>query len=238
MNKLKRPHLLLDERRNRPLIILLVLSLLGVPLIFRTHPAATALESPLLYQLDSNGRIGRSLMPMPNNREDAGQIPASDCLHYRDVDLNIADLGSMGWGLFDGLIRLHLLDNRSDAERALALANRHEALCFFGRESQRRDIDKYIVEYWKGDSHNPSSITTINNEDCIPYDQHNLVIVDIGANGWLLTDGGSLFQKLDNKGEAEQALELARRHSRRCFIGRNNSRPFPMTSAYIIGYWQ
>ena len=73
-------------------------------------------------------------------------------------------------------------------------------------------------------------------EDCIPYNASALQIVDEGEKGWLLTDGRSRLQGLDNKEDAEAALSLAQQHNYQCFIGRNNRRPDRLH--YILEYWK
>jgi hypothetical protein len=73
-------------------------------------------------------------------------------------------------------------------------------------------------------------------EDCLPYSQADLRIVDEGASGWLLTDGGSRMLILDNGNDASNALSLARYHSNQCFIGRDNTRP--NRRDYIVQYWR
>lgn len=72
-------------------------------------------------------------------------------------------------------------------------------------------------------------------EDCLPYDPRSLTIADEGANGWLLTDGGSRMLMLDNQADAERALAVARAHTAHCFIGRGNSRPDRYQ--YVTHYW-
>lgn len=49
----------------------------------------------------------------------------------------------------DGRSRMIMLDNEQDAEAALALAKRHKAQCFIGRDNQRPNRCSYIVRYWK-----------------------------------------------------------------------------------------
>lgn len=158
---------------------------------------------------------------------------APDCLTYDPRDLRIVNEGSRGWLLTDGVSRMHMLDNRRDAERALALARRHTAQCFIGRDNTRPNRKDFIVEYWTGASRVP---TAISGEDCISYNRWNLRIVDEGARGWLLTDGRFRLLMLADREDAERALNLARRNSRQCFIGRDNTRP--NRQDYILGYWQ
>ncbi|HEY8186177.1 MAG TPA: hypothetical protein VIF64_08915 [Pyrinomonadaceae bacterium] len=156
-----------------------------------------------------------------------------DCLPYNPRNLRIENEGASGWLLTDGRSRMLVLDSRPDAARALALARQHRAHCFIGRENQRPNRKDYIMEYWTGASGIP---TTISSEDCLSYDVGGLQIRDEGANGWLLTDGRSRMVMLDNRADAEQALEIARRSSAHCFIGRDNTRT--NRKDYIVEYWR
>ena len=72
-------------------------------------------------------------------------------------------------------------------------------------------------------------------EDCLPYNPANLKVIDEGNNGWVLTDGRSRMLMLDNEADAKDALELARRYTAQCFIGRDNKRS--NRSDYIVEYW-
>lgn len=81
----------------------------------------------------------------------------------------------------------------------------------------------------------PQTQEVINPEDCIPYDPNNLEIVDGGAIGWRLIEGSMYIEILDNQNDAEKALELAKRHTNQCFIGRDNTRPD--RRSYIVEYW-
>jgi hypothetical protein len=82
---------------------------------------------------------------------DTGQattISAKDCLAYDLANLRAVDEGASGWLLTDGVSRMLTLDNETDAKNALALARRHTAHCFIGRDNSRPDRGSYIVEYW------------------------------------------------------------------------------------------
>jgi hypothetical protein len=126
-----------------------------------------------------------------------------------------------------------MLDTREDAEDAWALARRHTALCYIGRDNTRPDYYQYRVEYWAGRS---GTTGTIQQVDCLSYDPKVLRIVDEGTTGWLLTDGRSRMLILDDKQDAENALTLAEQHSQHCFIGRGNTRA--ESSAYTVEYWK
>jgi LysM repeat protein len=160
-------------------------------------------------------------------------IRPKDCLPYNPHNLRIVDEGARGLLLTDGRMRMEMLDNKVDAQDALALAQRHTAQCFIGRGNKRPNRMDYIVEYWTGDSRLETKIRQV---DCLPYNPHNLRIVDEGARGWLLTDGRMRMEILDNEVDAKSALILAQNHTRQCFIGRGNTRPDRKN--YIVQYWE
>ena len=108
-----------------------------------------------------------------------------DCILYDNGSLRIVDKGENGWRLTDGRSSMKILDDEGDAKAALALARRHTRQCFIGRGNARPNRKSYIVQYWSGDS---GISTTIEREDCVPYDATSLRIMDMGANGWRLTD--------------------------------------------------
>jgi hypothetical protein len=157
----------------------------------------------------------------------------NDCLLYNPHDLRIVDEGPSGWLLTDGRSRMLILDNREDAEKALALARRYTAHCFIGRDNTRPNRDDYVHEYWLGES---GIETVIPNEDCIPYNPDTLRIVDEGANGFLLTDGHSRMAMYATRADADEGLRLAKLYTKQCFIGRGNHRP--NRKDYIVEYWK
>ncbi len=71
--------------------------------------------------------------------------------------------------------------------------------------------------------------------DEIVYNPRALRIVDMGAKGWLLTDGTSRIKMLDNREDARNALRVARRYTRMGFVGRDNPRAKQID--YITEYW-
>jgi hypothetical protein len=160
-------------------------------------------------------------------------LAPEDCLPYNPAKLNTVNEGAQGWLLTDGVSRMLMLDDQSDAQKALALAKRHTTHCFIGRDNKRSNRRDYIVEYWKGNS---GQTITIASEDCIPYNRANLKIVDEGANGWLLTDGSSRMVMLDDQQDAERALTMAKGYGQQCFIGRDNQRA--NRKDYIVTYWK
>jgi hypothetical protein len=178
--------------------------------------------------------LKRSSSPLTTSAIDHYATKDEDCVSYDPTTLEIVDEGYRGWLLTDGRSRIALLDNKNDAEKALSVARRYTAHCFIGRKNMKSNRKNYIVEYWTGDS----GLKTIINgrEDCIPYNQAKLHIVDDGSRGWLLTDGRSRMLVLSNKKDAEKAFALAKRHRMQCFIGRSNKRS--NRKDYIFRYWK
>ena len=78
-------------------------------------------------------------------------VVREDCIKYNPEALEIIDEGERGWLLTDdgGRHRMLGLDNKEDAGAALALAKRHKAMCFIGRNNRRPNRRDYIVQYWK-----------------------------------------------------------------------------------------
>ncbi len=72
--------------------------------------------------------------------------------------------------------------------------------------------------------------------DCIGYNPHNLTVVNIGATGFTLHDGGSSLILLDNATDAANAKSEFQLYTQLCFIGRNNSRA--NRANYIMTYLQ
>jgi hypothetical protein len=77
------------------------------------------------------------------------ELPHEDCISYDPGSLSIVDEGPNGWLLTDGITRMHMLDSEADAEAALAIAKRHSAHCFIGRNNTRPNRLFYIMEYWQ-----------------------------------------------------------------------------------------
>lgn len=73
-------------------------------------------------------------------------------------------------------------------------------------------------------------------EDCVAYNPANLTVASAGADGWQMRDGSHIMALLDTQADAEDAVKVARNHTRSCFIGRGNHRPD--RDRYIVRYWK
>lgn len=157
-----------------------------------------------------------------------------DCIPFKADRLKIVNEGSAGWLLTDGFSRMAMLATEADARQALALVRGYTAHCFIGRGNTRPNRNDYIVAYWTGTS--GLRIAYPSPEDCVGYAPKKLRIVDRGSRGWELTDGAAHVAWLDNETDARRALALAQGYTRRCFIGRNNTRPD--STSFVVEYWR
>lgn len=202
--------------------------------IFIIRPASGGRLQLDVYDRFTDGSGRTAFVSSGTFSREAGPVAQVDCLPYNPNNLRIENEGANGWLLTDGTSRMKMLASQIDAQRALALARRHRAHCFIGRDNSRPNRGDYIMEWWRGDSGIATSIP--GPLDCLPYQRGALRIEDEGAAGWLLTDGRSRMLMLDNRSDAEQALTVARRFSAHCFIGRNNTRP--NRKDFILEYWR
>jgi hypothetical protein len=159
-------------------------------------------------------------------------VRTRECTPYDPQGLTLLDGGERGWFVADGRSRIVLLDTEEDARKALLVARSAKAYCAIGRGNRRGDPKTYIMEYWQGVD--PS--LRFRGEDCLAYDRSRVEVRQEGSRGWLLTDGRSSIQWLDNQSDADRALVIAKHYSQTCFIGRDNRRP--NRQDYIVKYWK
>ncbi len=166
--------------------------------------------------------------------EDVYEIYTRDELPYNPRNLRIVDEGSKGWLLTDGVMRMKMLDNKEDARNALRVARRHTRQGFIGRDNPRTNRIDYIMEYWAGSSGLPYEPLT--KVDAISYNPANVVAEDIDADGWRLKEGSHWMLLAHDMNDALAILRIVERHTRMCFIGRDNNRP--NRKSYIMTYWE
>jgi hypothetical protein len=73
-------------------------------------------------------------------------VTSEDCLSYDPHRLRIENEGAAGWLLTDGRSRMLMLDNESDARKALALAKRYTKHCFIGRDNNKKKGDSQKIK--------------------------------------------------------------------------------------------
>ncbi len=152
-------------------------------------------------------------------------FPTEVCLPYNTANLSVVQAGD-SWLLSDGVQSMLSLDTFTDALNALALARRYSSLCYIGRNNVRSNRLAYIVNFWHGDT---GVATSISPEDCTPYSPAALQITSLGTNGWAVTDGAQQLLLLETQADATVATTEAKKYSAQCFIGRQNTRPNPLS---------
>jgi hypothetical protein len=156
-----------------------------------------------------------------------------DCYGYDASTLKIVRDGG-GYALVDNFgSYLAVFVSAQDAANGLALGQRYQSNCWFGRGNSRSNPSQYIVSFWLRPT---GAATTIAPEDCTAYSPGNLQIVDLGVQGWAVIDGATRIALLDDEPDAELTLKLAQQNSSHCFIGRGNTQPSP--DAFILEYWK
>ena len=72
--------------------------------------------------------------------------------------------------------------------------------------------------------------------DGIPYNPTNVVAEDLDADGWRLKEGDHWMLMAHDMNDALSILRIVERHTRMCFIGRDNKRS--NRKSYIMTYWE
>lgn len=157
----------------------------------------------------------------------------TDCLPYDPEAVSIIDEGPNGFVLTDGTSRMAVVDTKTDAEVALAVARYHDRHCFVGRGNARADRDAYVTDFWLGGK--PGG-PVLADQDCVRYDPTRLEIINVGDAGWGLNAGGFRLLLLDTEEDARQALNTAAGFTHQCFAGRDNVRA--NRSTYLFQYWR
>lgn len=155
---------------------------------------------------------------------------STDCIRY--------DPGALRFGVENGKLALKsgqsvvlVLDEDADQSNALNLARQHTSRCFIGRQNGSVESPDSEIEFWTGNS---GIAATVAPEYCEKFSPAGLQTRAQQGGTWLLTDGASLQLRLDNEADARSALILARRHSQRCFIGRQSGGGAP----FVTQYWR
>lgn len=166
--------------------------------------------------------------------QDVYNVVTVDELPYDPRALRIVNEGSRGWLLTDGRSRMEMFDNSEDARNGLAVARRHTRHGFVGRDNPRSDRSTYLMEYWAGNSGLP--YTPLTKTDCIPYNPNKVVATDLDARGWRINEGENWMLMAHDLNDALAMLRIVERHTRMCFIGRDNKRP--NRKSYIMTYFE
>jgi len=73
-------------------------------------------------------------------------------------------------------------------------------------------------------------------EDCLTYEPSLLVLKKDKPNGWVVQHQGQALLRFEEKGDAEKAMQVAKRYKQHCYLGRRSGRPD--STAYYIEYWK
>lgn len=159
--------------------------------------------------------LGQDLPPKSTAVIVLPPVVSTDCIRY--------DPARLKFGIADGKLALKsgetvvlTLTEDDDQVNAQKLAERHTSRCFIGRGNASIADRTYEVEFWTGSS--GIQTTPIEPANCQPYIAGTLQIRPQADGKWLLTEGDSLRLQLDNEQDAQSALTLASRHSRRCSL--------------------
>jgi serine/threonine protein kinase len=158
-----------------------------------------------------------------------------DCTAYDPTALQVVKNNFDGvdyWYLINGNMGLILFPVESDAQKAMALAQRYSQICYMGRSPRSPDGESRVSHYWKGET---GVSTIIENEDCIPYDPNSLSVIDSGTIGWTLVGNGSMqMLNTPNEERAYFMMSVVQQYNQQCFIGRGYSGP----GRVVINYWK
>ena len=166
--------------------------------------------------------------------QDVFDVLTTDEISYDPSRLVVVDRGALGWMLTDGRMSMRLFDNAEDARNGLRVARRYNRQCFVGRDNPRPNRRDYILEYWDGNSGlNREPLTRT---DAIPYQPNDVKALDLDAQGWRIHEGQHWMLIANDMNDALSELQVVERHSRICFIGRDNHRP--NRADYIMTYFE
>ncbi|MBR3519276.1 MAG: hypothetical protein IKN77_04055 [Paludibacteraceae bacterium] len=174
-----------------------------------------------------------------------------DVISYNPSNLKVVK-ESTCWLLTDGRSRMNVFASEEDAMNGLRVAKRHTRQCFVGRDNKRSNRKDFILSYFDGDSGLPAEPLT--KTDIIPYNPKNVSVrYNAQAGYWevieqektilnILRPGKATTPKVhnmfiaDNMADALAMLQIVERHSKSCYIGRDNKKS--NRKDYIVHYFE
>jgi hypothetical protein len=136
---------------------------------------------------------------------------------------------------------LELFDTKSDADNALKVARNWKQNCFIGRDNDKPDRYRYIINYFATPSGLPLGLAPT--LDCVTYNPAQLALysgvahpADPNQDEWALYSGPIPLLFLASEPDALRAKIVAEAHTKRCLIGHGNDRPDP--ARYLMYHWQ
>ena len=167
--------------------------------------------------------------PLPPLRErvEAAGLPGQlldDCLRYEASSVVVGAQRTDGFPVTDvGGEPIAVLPSGEEADAVAAIARRHEARCFLGRQDTQGDV----VDYWLPDAPAPDGAPP---GECIDYDPI-VVNVEAAEDRFALTSGERTLAAGMTERNALLAAEYARAHARRCTIG-------DVDAGAFVSYWE
>ena len=161
-------------------------------------------------------------------------VVSTDCIRYDPESIRFGVSGDGRLVITDGVNDVLTLSNNDDQVNAMRLASRHNGRCFIGRDADISERDVAEIEFWIGSS--GVDLGEIVPEDCEAYNASNTQIRSTPTGDWILTDGSTLLIRMDTQEDAQAALQLASRHSSRCFVSRSFVEG--AEEGYLAEYWQ
>jgi len=144
-----------------------------------------------------------------------------DCVSYNPANLTVAYEAEV-FTVSDGgtvVVRVHGGPGSNTGDKALAVAQRYKKHCYIGRDNTRDDKNAYVFDYWRSLSGMNTTIPD-QEEDCSPYDRHNLTVEDMGNGyGWRVKDHDHVLHLFDDESDARDGKAVLAKYSQICSIG-------------------
>lgn len=192
----------------------------------------TAIITPALQnqELDSSNVVGASVTVLQ-------PILSTDCLSYDPDTVRFGVSADARLVITDdaGNEVLTLVDG-DDQTNAMRLASKHRERCFIGRDAPVAEREVSEIEFWLSRSGEGKDAGEIDPEDCDSYNASTTAIRNTPTGDWILVDNDSMRIVMDDQEDAEAALQLARSHSSRCFVGRTFVDG--TQQGYLSQYWK
>ena len=78
--------------------------------------------------------------------------------------------------------------------------------------------------------------TTTGRSVCVSYDPAGLKLTETSGRWRLQRDDGAIFHVFADREDAEEGLQIAKRHTHLCYIGKSNT--LPNRERYVMTYWK
>lgn len=158
----------------------------------------------------------KALPPTARVERVPAPVAQEDCVNFNPANIQVKEFDGR-WKIVDGSHWIFDFESKRDeAQQAYRLLRRYrvDQSCYVGRPNPSF---KYLLV---GGSAPQGGVS---GEDCIGFDPNRLSVRESGGR-WKIMEGAnhSMFDFADNKGEAEQAYAVIRKHgfTHSCYVGR------------------